>query len=249
MSKVKLNSGYTLIEIVVVIVIIGIITSITLKSLRSSNDIARSEDTKKEMDRLAEAVAGRLDLKNGGAHTDYGYVGDIGALPPNLDALFQNPGGFASWNGPYIRDDFSEDGGSAEFKKDAWGANYIYSGGTSITSSGDGTAITRQIAASVDELLYNRVILVATDLDKTPPGPVYKDSLRFILKYPDGTGGYIYNNRAPDRNGLSEFDSIPIGLHELQVIYLPENDTLTRRLNVDRGTDLYTEITLFKDVW
>ena len=249
MSKIKLNRGYTLVEIVVIIVIIGIITSITLKSLRSSNDIARVEETKKELDRLAEAIAGRPDLKNAGARTDYGYIGDIGALPPNLDALYQNPGGLPTWNGPYIRDDFSEDGSSTEFKKDAWGANYIYTGGSSITSGGGGSPITRHIAATVTELLYNRVTLVTTDLDKTPPGSIYRDSLRLILKYPDGTGGYVYKNQVPDRNGLTVFDSIPIGLHELSVIYLPESDTLTRRLNIDPGVELYAEITLFKDVW
>ena len=243
------NSGYTLIEIMIVIIIIGIITSIALKSLDSTNDIARVEETRKELDRLAEAVAGRTDLVSGGDRIDYGYVGDIGAMPPDLDALLQNPGGFTTWKGPYIRTDFSSDGGSEEIKKDAWGVNYLYSGGTDIISTGGGSAMTRQIAESVDALLYNRAILVTTDLDRTPPGSIYRDSIRLILQYPDGAGGYTYKNETPDNNGLTVFDSIPIGLHELRVVYLPENDTLIRQLNIAPGSELYTEITLFKDVW
>ena len=155
-----------MIEIVVVMVIIGIITTIALKSLRSSRDIARVEETKKELNKLAFAIIGQPDLKNGGIRTSYGYLGDNGNLPPNLDALYQNPGGSMTWRGPYISDDFSSDGPSSEFKKDAWGNNYSYSGGIVISSSGNGTVISKQLANSINELLNN-----------------YADYFNLILKY------------------------------------------------------------------
>lgn len=249
MTKNRQNGGYTLIEIVVVIVIIGILSSLTLKSLRTTGDIARTEETRKELDRLARAIIGQPAINNSGSRSNYGYLGDIGALPPNLEALFQNPGGLATWRGPYIRDDFYSDSTSRNFKKDAWGVNYIYSGGLTLSSTGGGTTLTRQIAPSLDDLLYNKVVVVVTDLNNTPPGTVFKDSVRFVLRCPDGHGSYRFLNRHPDSNGLAAFDSIPIGLHELRLVYQPDKDTLLRRINVDLGSDLYLEMNLFKDVW
>jgi len=249
MYRLKQKEGYTLIEVVLVIIIIGIITSIAIKSLRKSTEIARTEETKKEMQELADAITGRRELLTNGIRTDYGYVGDVGALPTNLDNLVTRPPGYSSWNGPYIFDDFSKDGSSTEFKKDAWGKNYIYSGSITISSNGDGSTITRNIANSIDDLLYNRVVCVVTDLNNTPPGTVFRDSIIISLRYPNGSGSYTTRSQNPDINGLSDFDSIPVGLHELSVIYSPLNDTLRRIANVDLGTDYYSEISLSEDIW
>ncbi|MFZ5979228.1 MAG: prepilin-type N-terminal cleavage/methylation domain-containing protein [Candidatus Zixiibacteriota bacterium] len=249
MSRFKRKNGFTLVEVVLVIVIIGIITSIAIKSLSKSTEIARAEETKKELEKLARAITGRSDLLTNGIRTDYGYVGDVGALPASLDHLITRPPGYTSWDGPYIFDDFSEDGSSSEFKKDAWGVNYTYNGSVTISSTGGGNTITRNLANSVDDLLYNRVICVVTDLDQTPPGDTYKDSVVVSLRFPDGSGSYSTHYRNPDSNGLTEFDSIPTGLHELRVIYTPLYDTLRRIVNIDAGTDYYAEISLFEDTW
>ena len=249
MFKILQKKGYTLVEVVLVIVIIGIITSIAVKSLKKSTEIARTEETKKEMEKLAGAIAGRSDLLTNGVRTDYGYVGDVGALPASLDNLVTQPPGYASWDGPYIFDEFSEDGSSTEFKKDAWGRNYSYSGTITLTSTGGGAAITRNIANSIDDLLYNRVVCVVTDLDRTPPGNTFRDSIIVSLRYPNGSGSYTTRNHNPDANGLTDFDSIPIGLHELRVIYTPLHDTLLRIANIDPGSDYYAEIYLFEDIW
>ena len=92
-------AGYTLIELVIVIIILGIITTVAMRSIKDTNQTARIEETKKELEQLAIAIAGNPDLISGGQRTDFGYVGDIGALPPNLDALVQNPGGYTTWKG------------------------------------------------------------------------------------------------------------------------------------------------------
>ena len=249
MSGFKRKEGYTLIEVILVIIIIGIITSIALKSLKKSTEITRAEKTKEEMQKLVVAITGRPELLTNGVRTDYGYVGDVGALPASLDNLAIQPSGYSSWDGPYIFDDFSEDGSSTEYKKDAWGENYIYSGSVTLSSSGSGSTITRNIANSIDDLLYNRIVCVVTDFDNTPPGNVFRDSIVISLRYPNGSGSYTTQSQNPDINGLSEFDSIPVGLHELSVIYIPSNDTLRRIANVDLGTDNYIEISLFEDIW
>ncbi|MCK4371866.1 MAG: prepilin-type N-terminal cleavage/methylation domain-containing protein, partial [candidate division Zixibacteria bacterium] len=105
-ARLTSETGYSLIELIIVIVIVAIIASVAVKSLKGTNEVVRTEETKAELEQLAYAVAGNPAVLSGGARTDYGYVGDVGALPPNLDALVTNPGGYGTWDGPYVRDDF-----------------------------------------------------------------------------------------------------------------------------------------------
>ncbi len=250
MARLTSKTGYSLIELVVVILIIGIITSIAIRSLRSSNETARTEQTKKELDQLAWAIAGQPDLVSGGQRTDYGYIGDVGSMPSNLDALVSNPG-YSTWDGPYIHDDFypQDTSSETEFKIDAWGSAYAYTDGLTITSQGGGTSITREIASSLDHLLRNRVSAVVTDLDNTPPGETYKDSITFLLTYPNGSGSMTTGTRYPAADGFVQFDSIPIGGHRMQVVYMPTNDTLTRIVTVEPGQDCYTTVSLYDNLW
>ena len=71
------------------------------------------------MEMLARAIVGNPSLTQNGARSDFGYVGDVGAFPPNLQALYQSPGGYATWDGPYVTTSFAVD--STGFKTDAWG--------------------------------------------------------------------------------------------------------------------------------
>jgi prepilin-type N-terminal cleavage/methylation domain-containing protein len=247
-NRLKSVRGYSILELVVAIVILGIISAVALKSIRNTSDQARIEETKKGLERLAFAIAGNPNLVSGGVRTDYGYVGDIGAMPPNLDALVTNPGGFAAWRGPYIRDDFSTGGLSSRYKMDAWGKPYVYSGGSTIASTGGGT-LARNLANSVRELLYNRAGFVFTDLGDSPPGLDHRDSVRFILTYPDGAGSTVARTKYPTADGSVDFDSVPIGTHTLRVVYLPDGDTLTRKVNINPGQDFYADIRYFARLW
>jgi prepilin-type N-terminal cleavage/methylation domain-containing protein len=246
--KIVSNLGYTLIELVVVLVIMGILATVALRSLNAVNTTARYERTRQELDRLAVAVAGDPTATSGGVRTSYGYVGDVGALPLNLTALAINPG-LATWNGPYVTDDFSSGGGSSEYLNDAWGRPYVYGGGVTIQSTGGPTTLTRSIAQSTAALLANTVTAAVVDLDRTPPGEDHRDSVRFILYYPNGSGGMAAPVLTPAPDGLVQFDNVPIGLHELDLVYLPTDDTVRRMVNVDPGTDFYTEVQYFADVW
>ena len=244
------NSGYSLIELVVVIIIIGILASVAMRSLRSGSDAARTAETRQELRQLTRAIAGDPELVNSGFRTDYGYVGDVGSLPPDLDALVTRPGGFATWNGPYVRDDFyaSAAAAASEFKIDAWGKAYSYSGGNLITSSGGGNSISQQVAGSVEQLLYNRVDVVVTDPDRVPPGANFRDSIAVSLTYPDGSGSMVTVSKSPSADGWLSFDSIPAGRHSLEVVFLPTVDTVTRYVNVDPGAGVYSEISLWNSL-
>ena len=79
--RLKKVGGYSLFELLAVIIIVGIIASVSMRSMRGSVEVSRVEETKQEMDHLAWAICGNPALISGGVRTDFGYVGDVGALP------------------------------------------------------------------------------------------------------------------------------------------------------------------------
>jgi len=50
--------------------------------LRYRNLPAGTEETRKEIDRLACAIAGNPELYDNGIRSDFGYIGDTGAMTP-----------------------------------------------------------------------------------------------------------------------------------------------------------------------
>jgi type II secretory pathway pseudopilin PulG len=229
MRESFMKGGFTLIELVLLIVITAILVTVALRSALTVSETAKVEQTKHELEALAYAVVGNPELQNNGVRTDFGYVGDVGAMPPNLDALVQNPGGYATWNGPYIQDRFSQM--TDDYKKDAWGNLYQYAGGLTITST-SGSGIIRKLANAVNDLLQNQVSGVVYDHDGRPPGSTYQDSISVRLTIPDGAGGMVTKIAGVDAGGYFSFDSIPIGNHDIRIVYLPESDTLVRFVSV-----------------
>jgi len=197
--------GFTLIELVMVIAVIGIISAVATVKMLPSLETARYEATKAEMLSLAYAIAGNPDVYTNGARSDFGYVGDIGSLPPDLDALAFNPG-YSTWDGPYIKADFV----SNDFKQDAWEVDYIYSG-TLLRSTGSGSNIDKQFVPNISDLLTNSVSGYLLDADSEMPGFVYNDSISINLIYPDGSGNIATNSINPGANGDFTFSGIPVG--------------------------------------
>ncbi|MFH1699212.1 MAG: prepilin-type N-terminal cleavage/methylation domain-containing protein [Candidatus Zixiibacteriota bacterium] len=245
MSKIKGQSGFTLIELVAVIIIVGILAAIAAQKIGSVAENIKAEETMREMDLIAKAVVGNELLYNNGMRSDFGYVGDIGAFPPNLDALISNPG-LGTWNGPYIKNSFEQI--SSDYKQDSWQANYTLSG-IQITSSGSGSNIVKYFSGSVDEILYNSIEGNIFDLDGTPPGDSLNAFILVRMTFPDGTGSYSTISRTPDNGGHFQFDSIPIGNHTLEIIYTPSSDTLRHYVSVSPGSALYEQNSLTTNEW
>jgi len=243
----KNQKGFTLIELIIVVVIIGVLTAVAARKIGPLNQSARIEETKAEMNTLAMAICGNPELENNGIRIDFGYIGDIGAMPPNLDALYTNPGSYSTWNGPYIKNSFEQIAG--DYKKDAWQADYAYTGGVTITSTGSGSNIIRNLAGSGDLLLHNTIGGNVLDLDGTPPGTDYDDSVMIRLTIPDGNGGLVTKSSYVDAGGYFNFDSIPIGNHDIEIIYVPENDTLNRFVSVLPGVSSNNQYLLPTNVW
>ena len=237
------TAGFTLIELVLVIVLVGVVATVATRMFSSSLENARYEHTEREMEQLAQAITGNPELYAGGARIDFGYVGDIGALPPNLDALIQNPG-YPTWRGPYLV------GGNDvnDFRRDAWGQPYGYGGGTIITSTGSGYDIEKELAGSTGELLANSVEGYVVDADNSVPA-TQQTSLTITLNYPDGSGGTAASTINPAGDGSFAFSGIPIGYHPLKLVYLPDSDTLTRLVSVVPGQTTRISIVFPADIW
>jgi prepilin-type N-terminal cleavage/methylation domain-containing protein len=242
------QAGYTIIELVIVVVILAILAGVAVTSLTESVEVSRTLTTREKLDRIAWAIAGNPELVSSGNRTDFGYIGDIGSLPPSLDALVTNPG-LGTWHGPYVRDDFATGAGNSTFKRDAWAKDFTYSGGVTIAATGGNLNLTRTIAKTTAELLSNEVTIAVTDIDYSPPGVAHVDSVSVSLTYPNGTGGFATVSKNPYVDGRVTFSGVPIGIHTLAVAFSPTNDTLTRKITVLPGGDYYAELAHFSDLW
>jgi len=236
--------GFTLIEVIIVIVIAAILATVAMRSAFFISKTAKEEETKQELEVLQFAIVGNPLLYNDNTRSDFGYVGDVGSMPANLDALFFNPGGYATWNGPYIKRRFEQDPDG--YKQDAWGAAYTY-GGNSITSTGSGSNIVRELGTSINDFLINGVEGVVLDLDGTPPGIIFRDSIIVRLTYPNGIGGYSSVTTVPDIGGFFSFGSVPIGNHDIEIVYGPIADTLKRFVSILPKSSHYGEYYLSQD--
>ncbi len=238
------NRGFTLIELVLIIVVLGILGGVATMKFSENLETAKFEATQAEMEAIAYAIVGNPNLYAKGARSDFGYVGDIGALPPNLDALASNPGGYGTWDGPYIKGDFDSD----DFKKDGWNINYTYTD-TLLRSTGSGSNIDKVFAVNSTSLLSNNICGYVIDASMDMPGSTYDDSLTMRLKYPDGSGGLTNTSINPDAKGSFCFNTIPVGNHTLTVIYIPDSDTISLPICVVPNQDVSLEIIFPADLW
>ncbi len=221
--------GFSLIELLVIVVVMGILAAVALNSMSSGVDNLRRVRTEREMDELASAIVGDPGVIAGGQRADFGYVGDVGAFPPTLAALTENPG-YATWDGPYLAPGYAED--TVGYRLDEWGKPYAYTGGVTISSTGGGTTLTKKIADAPSDYLANTYRGEVRDAFDSVPGPVYADSVTVALSAPNGAGGTSTVSVHPDSTGEFALNSIPAGVHPIRVIYEPNADTISRYLTI-----------------
>ena len=103
-NMLKRNSGFTLIEILIVVIILGILASLVVPRLAGRTEEARRE-------------AARADIEGGIALALDLYEADNGRYPAGLDDLVSQPSDSKKWKGPYLK---------KGVPKDPWGHSYHY---------------------------------------------------------------------------------------------------------------------------
>lgn len=103
---VRKQSGFTLIEILVVMAIIAMLAVMVAPNIFNQQAGAQRDAAISQISSLQAA----LDM----------YRLDIGEYPDGLEGLVENDTGRASWNGPYLR---------GTVPADPWGNNYVYTSG------------------------------------------------------------------------------------------------------------------------
>ena len=122
------QSGFTLVELVIVIVVLGILAAVAIPKFGAITESSKITATKKEMMSLKLAIGGNPEVVAGGKAVDRGFEGDVGFIPSRLADLAVKPDSIQAynklsrlgWNGPYI------DSANGSYLTDAWGAAYIY---------------------------------------------------------------------------------------------------------------------------
>jgi len=105
-SKVKLEAGVTLIEMLVVVVIIGLFAALVAPRMLQRTDTARVTAARAQINSFMTALGA--------------YKLDTGLFPSTeqgLDALRTAPSGVTQWQGPYL---------PQEIPSDPWGNAYVY---------------------------------------------------------------------------------------------------------------------------
>ena len=93
--------------------------------------------TKERMLRLKEAMVGNTSQISSGVRSNFGFVGDLGQLPPDLNSLISYTNVNGTF-GPYLSGGID----TQSFRKDAWGHNLGYTYSTDISGRRASAVIT-----------------------------------------------------------------------------------------------------------
>lgn len=131
----KRNTGFTLIEVMLVIVIIGILVAMVAPNFTGSSQKARTTAARADIE---SNLAVALDL----------FEFDVGRYPTTqegLEGLIRSVGD-SNWDGPYLK--------KKELPEDPWGRPYVYvSPGTVNTDSYDLSSLGPDGTESGDDIM------------------------------------------------------------------------------------------------
>jgi general secretion pathway protein G len=97
------QSGFTLVELLLVLVILALIAGLVLPGIIGKAESAKAKAAASQISRISMSVES--------------YYLDTGNTPSSLEELVNQPSGTSGWNGPYIKN---------SLLKDPWGRPYTF---------------------------------------------------------------------------------------------------------------------------
>ncbi len=97
------QSGFSLVELLVVIVLLGVIMAVVLPRVGSAGDSGKYKGAKNQLIRLTQAVET--------------FQFEMGRYPESLTELVDKPGDGEFWSGPYIQ---------RSLLQDPWGTDWVF---------------------------------------------------------------------------------------------------------------------------
>jgi len=230
--------GFTLIELVVVITIIGILAILGSRSITRSLENRKYLATHTEMDVLKTAMVGDPSLMENGVRTYFGYIGDVGDIPPSLDALLSDPlgAGDTLWKGPYVEVDFQAE--ANEYKVDAWGDDYTYNtSGDSVLIVSNGGGESFSVGFKKSDMLQNSI---AIRVFSSSGLNLDNDNVSYIAA---AWGGSWHNMSYGSDQKFHLNNTVPIGNRQVKVIAL--GDTIFQPVSVTPRSSTSATITVY----
>ena len=223
------RKGFTLVEVIVILVVMSILAAVAVPVALRVFETAAEDATREEMINLKKAMIGDTDRQQSAVRGNFGFLGDMGRLPINLDELYRQGSlpsfsydnlrqAGAGWKGPYITGSFSGEE-SDEFKKDGLGNDYALTvgpgqlDGVLISSGLDG------LSSTADDISLE---ILPVETTATLRGGV-KDALgngisNVSVNLNFASNGILTSVTATtDTNGNYSFSSIPFGPRSVQV--------------------------------
>ena len=190
------DAGFTMGEMVIVIAIIAILAALLAPLAVNRITQARYDSCRDELKLIKQAAIGDPSLIEGGSRASFGFVGDLGSLPANLDELvnrdlvrpvYQQWGTtamFYGWRGPYISEVI-----------DPWGRAYNY---LLVNPSGDDKRVALIWSSGADGL---------TMADPRTADPINDDNVLVSISQ-DEAFSMISGNTLDECDAASNFTNI-----------------------------------------
>lgn len=227
--------GFSLIDLLLTLSLLTILAGMVPAVVSPAFDQLHVEQTRLQLLRLRNALVGDPSQVARNARTEFGYLGDMGALPTagmGLAALLSQPGSLPSyaldtivrfgrgWNGPYLESSLGLD-----WIKDAWGTALVYdpvSVPATITSLGadktaGGSGLGQDIAVQIPAELQSFTLYgFVTD----SAGGVFAGAAEAELNDLDGVGAVSTspsNLISVGLNGSFQFTGVSMGKRSVTV--------------------------------
>lgn len=200
MRKKQHERGFTLVEVIVVMAIISLLAGIMVPIVFRVWETQEIEATEKKLIYIKEAMIGNPSYMSNGTRSSFGFTGDLGQLPPNLDALISYTNANGTF-GPYLGGGVN----TQSFKNDAWGYELIYTFTTDVFSriesasikslgsdnaaGGADTAADIEITIDANEVMPVSALSCNTIIRYiTPPASTFNANITIHIAHKDGEG-------------------------------------------------------------